>query len=71
VHPTHPPGVKAQKFNPRAKRNPFGTPAVSSVGKRFAVIPIPEATAAQEGSVDVTVLRNFFDGLRRKVPAVK
>jgi len=38
-------------------------------GKRFAVIPRPEATSEQKGSVDATFLLNFFDELRRRVPA--
>jgi Tol biopolymer transport system component len=40
-------------------------------GKRFAVLPRPEATGEQKGSVHVTVLLNFFDELRRRVPAGK
>jgi dipeptidyl aminopeptidase/acylaminoacyl peptidase len=44
---------------------------LSPDGKRFAVIPKPEATAEQKGSVHVTVLLNFFDELRRRVPAGK
>jgi Tol biopolymer transport system component len=40
-------------------------------GKRFAVFPRPEATGEQKGSVHVTVLLNFFDELRRRVPAGK
>jgi Tol biopolymer transport system component/predicted Ser/Thr protein kinase len=40
-------------------------------GKRFAVFPIPEATGEQKGSVHVTVLLNFFDELRRRVPVGK
>jgi len=40
---------------------------LSPDGKRFAVIP----TAEQKGSVHVTVLLNFFDELRRRVPAGK
>ena len=40
-------------------------------GKRFAVFPRPEATGEQKGSVHVTVLLNFFDDLRRRVPAGK
>ena len=40
-------------------------------GKRFAVLPRPEATSEQKGSVHVTVLLNFFDELRRRVPAGK
>ncbi len=37
-------------------------------GKRFAVFPRPEAAGEQKGSVHVTVLLNFFDELRRRVP---
>jgi len=40
-------------------------------GKRFVVAPRPEATDGQNGSVHVTVLLNFFDELRRRVPAGK
>jgi Tol biopolymer transport system component/predicted Ser/Thr protein kinase len=38
-------------------------------GKRFAVFPRPEAAGERKGSVHVTVLLNFFDELRRRVPA--
>jgi hypothetical protein len=38
-------------------------------GKRFAVFPRPDATGEPKGSVHVTVLLNFFDELRRRVPA--
>jgi Tol biopolymer transport system component len=44
---------------------------LSPDGKRFAVIPRPDATAEPKGSVHVTVLLNFFDELRRRVPAGK
>jgi hypothetical protein len=37
-------------------------------GKRFVVSPSPEATGGQKGSVHVTVLLNFLDELRRKMP---
>jgi serine/threonine-protein kinase len=40
-------------------------------GQRFAVIPRSETTTEQKGSVHVTVLLNFFDELRRRVPAGK
>jgi len=40
-------------------------------GKRFAMFPRPDATVGQKGSVHVTVLINFFDELRRRVPAGK
>jgi len=39
-------------------------------GKRAVVSPRPDA-GAQKGSVRVTVLENFFDELRRKMPAGK
>jgi Tol biopolymer transport system component len=38
-------------------------------GKRFVVAPRPDAAGGQNGSVHVTVLLNFFDELRRRVPA--
>jgi serine/threonine-protein kinase len=37
-------------------------------GKRFAVFPRPDAADDRKGSVHVTVLLNFFDELRRRVP---
>jgi serine/threonine-protein kinase len=40
-------------------------------GKRFVVSLRPEATGGQKGSVHVTVLLNFFDELRRRVPTGK
>jgi Tol biopolymer transport system component len=40
-------------------------------GKRFAVFLRPDAIGEQKGSVHVTVLLNFFDELRRRVPAGK
>ena len=40
-------------------------------GKRFAVFPTPDAGDERKGSVHVTVLLNFFDELRRRVPAGK
>ena len=45
--------------------------ALAPDGKRFAVFPRPDATGEQKGSVHVTVLLNFFDELRRRVPAGK
>jgi Tol biopolymer transport system component len=39
-------------------------------GKRFVVSPRPE-TGGQKGSVHVTVLLNFFDELRRRIPTGK
>ena len=40
-------------------------------GKRFAVFPRPDANGERKGSVHVTVLLNFFDELRRRVPVGK
>jgi serine/threonine-protein kinase len=45
--------------------------ALSPDGKRFAVLPRPDATGERKGSVHVTVLLNFFDELRRRIPAGK
>ena len=42
--------------------------ALAPDGKRFAVFPIPEA-AGEKTPVRVTFLLNFFDELRRRVPA--
>jgi len=44
---------------------------VAPDGKRFAVFPAPDPKEAEKGSVHVTFLLNFFDELRRKVPAGK
>jgi Tol biopolymer transport system component len=41
---------------------------LAPAGKRFAVFPKPDATGEQKSSVHVTVLLNFFDELRRRVP---
>jgi hypothetical protein len=43
--------------------------ALAPDGKHFAVFPLPEATAEDKGAVHVTFLLNFFDELRRTVPA--
>jgi hypothetical protein len=40
-------------------------------GKRFAVFPIPEAAPGEKGSVHVTMLLNFFDEVRRRIPVSK
>jgi Tol biopolymer transport system component len=40
-------------------------------GKRFAILPMPDAKTEEQGSVRVTFLLNFFDELRRRVPAGK
>jgi hypothetical protein len=52
-------------------RGPVGASlpfALAPDGKRFAVIPMPEATAEDKGPAHVTFLLNFFDELRRRVP---
>jgi hypothetical protein len=38
-------------------------------GKRFAVFPLPDSKAEDQGSVHVTLLLNFFDEVRRRIPA--
>jgi serine/threonine-protein kinase len=38
-------------------------------GKRFAVVLYPDGTAEQKPNTSVTVLLNFFDELKRRVPA--
>jgi hypothetical protein len=37
-------------------------------GKRFVGFPAQDAVDTQKGSVQVTLLLNFFDELRRRVP---
>jgi serine/threonine-protein kinase len=37
-------------------------------GKHFIVLALPEAASAEKGSVRVTMLLNFFDELKRKIP---
>jgi hypothetical protein len=37
-------------------------------GKHFAVFALPEAAAGEKASVHVTMLLNFFDELRRRIP---
>jgi Tol biopolymer transport system component len=37
-------------------------------GKRFAVLAQPETTPGEKGSVHVTMLLNFFDELKRRIP---
>jgi len=43
--------------------------ALAPDGKRFAVFPMPEAAPPGKDSVHVTFLLNFFDELRRRIPA--
>jgi Tol biopolymer transport system component len=45
--------------------------ALAPDGKHFAVTPAPEAAAQDKGPAHVTFLQNFFDELRRRVPAGK
>lgn len=40
-------------------------------GKRFAVFARPESGEGKQGNVHVTFLLNFFDEVRRRVPAGK
>ena len=40
-------------------------------GKRFAVFPMPEDQGGEKGSARLTFLLNFFDELKRRLPAVK
>jgi serine/threonine-protein kinase len=37
-------------------------------GKRFVVFTMPETVGGQKGSVHVTMLENFFDEVRRRIP---
>jgi serine/threonine-protein kinase len=43
--------------------------ALAPDGKRFAVFPRPETAEEGKGSLHVTFLLNFFDELRRRIPA--
>jgi hypothetical protein len=37
-------------------------------GKRFAVLALPETAPGEKGSVHITMLLNFFDELKRRIP---
>jgi hypothetical protein len=37
-------------------------------GNRFVMLTLPEPAAGAKGSVHVTMLLNFFDEVRRKLP---
>jgi serine/threonine-protein kinase len=37
-------------------------------GKRFAILALPEAPSGEKGSVHITMLLNFFDELKRRIP---
>jgi len=41
---------------------------MSPDGKRFVVLSTPEPVTSEKGSVHVTILLNFFDELRRRLP---
>jgi serine/threonine-protein kinase len=43
--------------------------ALAPDGKRFAVVLYPDGTAEQRRTIQLTFLLNFFDELRRRVPA--
>jgi serine/threonine-protein kinase len=52
---------------------PFFDPGVPNLdlapdGKRFAVLTLPEAAGGEKGSVHVTMLQNFFDEVKRRIP---
>jgi hypothetical protein len=38
-------------------------------GKRFAVFALPDTPPGEKGTVHVTMLLNFFDQLKRRIPA--
>ena len=42
--------------------------ALAPDGKRFAVLALPETAPGEKGSVHVTMLLNFFDELKRRIP---
>ena len=56
-----------QLFNPAVLSNLDLAPD----GKRFAVLTEPDTAGGEKGSVHVTMLLNFFDDLRRRVPISK
>jgi Tol biopolymer transport system component len=37
-------------------------------GKRFVVLTLPETADGEKGSVHVTMLENFFDEVKRRIP---
>jgi serine/threonine-protein kinase len=49
----------------------FSNFALAPDGKRFAVVPMPEAAGTEKGTVHVTFLLNFLDELKRRIPAGK
>jgi serine/threonine-protein kinase len=38
-------------------------------GKRFVVLTMPETAGGEKGPVHITMLQNFFDELKRRIPA--
>lgn len=55
----------------QARSFPAGNPPLDLApdGKRFAILPRDDPSEAQTGLIHVTFLLNFFDELRRRVPA--
>jgi serine/threonine-protein kinase len=74
--------AKGDTFTPGKPRMWSGTPTqtaggnsfvpidLAPDGKHFAIFPMPQVTD-EKGSVHVTFLFNFFDELRRRMPAAK
>jgi hypothetical protein len=44
---------------------------LASDGNRFVVVTAPDLDVGRKGSAHVTILENFLDELRRRVPAGK
>ena len=71
--------AKGDAFSPGKPRQwspvPIWNPSVNLPyalhpdGKRFAVFPVPEPSPEEKGNAHVTMLLNFGDELRRRVPA--
>jgi hypothetical protein len=69
--------VEGDVFKPSKPRmwaaRPIFYPGVSNMdiapdGKRFAVLSVPPATSSERSSVHVTMLLNYFDELKRRIP---
>jgi serine/threonine-protein kinase len=62
---------KPRVWSPKALLALFGVRPydLAPDGKRLAVVLYPDGTAEQKPTTSVTVLLNFFDELRRRVPA--
>jgi hypothetical protein len=62
--------AKPRTWSEKQIRNPGRTYFdLAPDGKRFAVFPRAETSEDKQGSVRVTFLLNFFEELRRRVPA--